>query len=126
MLAGLNPRHNAGEYIYACVSDISAIEREDILFEFKEEEGITIIMERDKADKLGLCYGFVAAWITLEINSALEGVGLTAAFSKALADHNIGCNVVAAFHHDHIFVETNKALQSLTILKELQSEGQKK
>ena len=40
-------------------------------------------------------------WIQLEVHSALEAKGLTAAFSRALADSLISANVVAGFYHDH-------------------------
>ena len=58
----------------------------------------------------------IMSWITLSVHSSLEAVGLTAAFSKALSDKGISCNVVAAFYHDHIFFskkDTEKAMQIL-------------
>jgi uncharacterized protein len=42
--------------------------------------------------------------ITLQVFSALEGVGLTAAVAGVPADHGFACNMVAACHHDHAFV----------------------
>ena len=54
------------------------------------------------------------------MNSALDGVGLTAAVSGALAAEAIPCNVVAAFHHDHIFVPSGMAERALAVLKALQ------
>ena len=44
------------------------------------------------------------AQITLGADSSLEAVGLTAAVATVLADAGIPCNVVAAMHHDHLFV----------------------
>ena len=67
-------------------------------------------------DNYNLDYDFVASWITLTIHSALNAVGLTAAVSTALTKHNISCNVVAAYYHDHIFVsikDTEKAMEVL-------------
>jgi uncharacterized protein len=61
----------------------------------------------------------VAAWITLTVHSALEAVGLTAAFSKALADVNISCNVVAGYYHDHIFVPQQDAEKAMAVLESL-------
>ena len=68
------------------------------------------------ADSLKLEYSFVASWITLTVHSSLEAVGLTAAFSKALSQEGISCNVVAAFYHDHIFVGKNDADKAMEIL----------
>ena len=68
------------------------------------------------ANQLNLNYSFIASWISLTIHSSLEAVGLTAAFSKALADNGISCNVVAAFYHDHIFVDQKDAKKVMMIL----------
>lgn len=100
---------------------MSAVRREDTLCEFKEKEGTTVVLTREKADELGLPYDYVAAWITHTIHSSLEAVGLTAAFSNELAKHNISCNVIAAYYHDHIFVnreDGEKALRVLTAFTE--------
>jgi uncharacterized protein len=86
---------------------------------FKEEEGITAIINKELADKLQLKYDFVAAWITLTVHSALTAVGFTAAFSTALANAGISCNVVAAYYHDHIFVKKKDVEKALDILKKL-------
>jgi hypothetical protein len=52
----------------------------------------------------------------LTVYSSLEAVGLTAAFSRALSEGGIGCNVVAAFYHDHIFVDRKDAKKAMEIL----------
>jgi hypothetical protein len=61
----------------------------------------------------------VCAWITLTVYSSLEAVGLTAAVSKALTDANISCNVIAAYHHDHIFVPIQDAQHAMKVLENL-------
>jgi len=61
-------------------------------------------------------YSFVASWITLTVHSSLEAIGLTAAFSAALSQEGIICNVVAAFYHDHIFVGKSYTLKAMEIL----------
>jgi len=60
--------------------------------------------------------------ITLNVHSSLEGVGLTAAVASRLADEGIACNMVAAFHHDHIFVPAHDATRALALLQALQGE----
>jgi hypothetical protein len=65
------------------------------------------------------------ACITITINSSLEAVGLTAAMSAALASHGISANVVAAYHHDHIFVPADRADDAIKALKDLQQRSSK-
>ena len=58
--------------------------------------------------------------IVLQVHSSLEGVGLTAAVSATLAEAGIACNVVAAFHHDHVFVPARRASDAMALLEGLQ------
>ena len=122
LIRGMKPKLNEGEYVFTSVLDINAIDRQTTLFEFKEKEGVTIIVERSKADELNLKYEFVASWITLKVYSSLEAVGLTAAFSQVLTKHNISCNVVAGYYHDHIFVDVKDAEKAITVLESLSKE----
>ncbi|MDO6471623.1 ACT domain-containing protein [Maribacter sp. 1_MG-2023] len=118
LLKSLKPSLNEGSYVFLTLKDIQQISRSAILFEFKEREGITIILEKEKADAQKLKYEFVASWITLNVHSALDAVGLTAAVSTALTKHNISCNVVAAYYHDHIFVATKDTKKAMEVLSE--------
>lgn len=118
LLRTLKPSLNKGNYVFISVKDIQHISRDNILFEFKEKEGITIILEQAKADELNFKYEFVASWITLTVHSALDAVGLTAAVSTALTKYNISCNVVAAYYHDHIFVSTKDTKKAMEVLSE--------
>ena len=119
LLKGLTPKLNWGSYVFVCVPSSTPFSRNDILFEFKEVEGVTLVLEKEKADAHGLSYHFVASWITLTVHSSLEGVGLTSAISKALADEHISCNVVAAFFHDHLFVPLADAERAMHTLEQL-------
>jgi len=75
-----------------------------------------LILKKEIADTLKLEYLVVMSWITLTVHSSLEAVGLTAAFSKALSENEISCNVVAAYYHDHIFVNKKDVHKALEIL----------
>ncbi|KAA5821955.1 ACT domain-containing protein [Algibacter amylolyticus] len=119
LVRSMNPKLNEGEYVFVTVKHFGEIKREDTICEFKEEEGITLVMAKTKADGLGLKYSFVASWITLEVHSALDAVGLTALFADVLTKHNISCNVIAGFYHDHIFVDKNDAEQAVKALTTL-------
>jgi hypothetical protein len=46
-------------------------------------------------------------------------VGLTATVATALAEAGIACNVVAGFHHDHLFVPWERREDALAILSDL-------
>jgi uncharacterized protein len=116
LLKTMKPHHNDGEYVFCTAKNDTDINFNQILFHFKEAEGTTIVLEKHIADHLSLNYSYVASWITLTVHSSLEAVGLTAAFSNALAKENISCNVVAAFYHDHIFVDKKDATKAMEIL----------
>jgi hypothetical protein len=72
-----------------------------------------------RPDRAGLRYGYVAARITLRVNSALADVGLTALVSRILAQAGISCNVIAALAHDHLFVAWDQGARALALLREL-------
>lgn len=116
LLKSMQPRHNPGDYVFCTIDDLKSIDFDNIVLLFKEQEANTIVVKKEFADSLKLQYSFTAAWITLTVHSSLEAVGLTAAFSKALADQEISCNVVAAFYHDHIFVNKKDAVRTIEIL----------
>lgn len=121
LLKTMKPKYNLGEFVFCEVQSLDNINVNEIIMTFREEESITLITKKEIADQLQLHYSFIVSWITLTIHSSLEAVGLTAAFSKALSENGISCNVVAAFYHDHIFVnqkDTEKAMEILNKFSE--------
>ena len=116
LIANMEPILNDGEYVFASVSNIELIPRTITICEIKEREGVTVVVSKENAEQLGLVFEFVAAWITLNIHSSLEAVGLTAAFASELEKHNISCNVVAGYYHDHIFVDIKDKDKALKVL----------
>ena len=119
LLKALRPRLNAGEYVYCTVDSKTRAVEFDQLCMFVEEESVTVILPKSKADSLGLRYPTTFAWITLTVHSSLEAVGLTAAVAEALTKADISCNVVAAYYHDHIFVPAKDARQAMDVLQAL-------
>lgn len=116
LIKEMTPVLNKGEYVFVSVPSLDLISRTETVFELKEKEGVTVVLKKSKADELNLSYYFVASWITLEIHSSLEAVGLTAAFSNELTKNDISCNVIAGFYHDHIFVDKNDGDKTIKIL----------
>ncbi|MEM8538602.1 MAG: ACT domain-containing protein [Pseudomonadota bacterium] len=88
---------------------------------FREEEGLSCILSAEQAE--GFSQDLPMARITLTVHSALDGVGLTAAVATALAQADIPCNMVAAFHHDHAFVPWAARDKAMSILQDLASRG---
>lgn len=84
-----------------------------------EDEGLTLIAPFAELSALGLTPQGPMARITLNVHSALEAVGLTAAVSSALAREGISVNMIAGFYHDHIFLPAADADRALAILKDL-------
>lgn len=119
LIKGMSPHLHDGKYVFVTVNDIHQIDRNITLCEFKEPEGTTVILEKSQADELNLSYDYISAWITLMIHSSLDAVGLTALFAGELAKYDISCNVVAAYYHDHIFVDEKEAEQAVNVLKNL-------
>lgn len=119
LLQGMSPVLNDGRYVFCTVENGEALKGEEVLGSFREKEGLTAIIAKERADVLGLAYGYEAAWITLSVHSALDAVGLTAAFATALGDAGISCNVVAAYYHDHVFVAYDDAAKAMTVLNSL-------
>ena len=78
---------------------------------FHEAEGVSLLMpcEPDSAN--------VMRHIMLLGPCSLDAVGLTAAASAALAAEGIPCNMIAAYHHDHIFVPAEDAKRAVEILR---------
>ncbi len=119
LLREMRPDLRPGDYVYCSVpvDETGWLSLKPLGF-FREDEGRTLIVEKMEADKAGLTYGPVMRCITLTVHSALEAVGLTAAVAVALTRHGISANVVAAYHHDHIFVPADDAERALAALAE--------
>ena len=118
MLRTLDATARAGEYVFAVVPPghpAVPLASATVV----EDEGLTVVLAREDADRLGVTYDFVATWITLTVHSALEAVGLTAAFSRALAEAGISCNVLAGFHHDHLLVPAGEKDRAMSVLQAL-------
>lgn len=119
ILRTLSPELNPGEYIFHSTNDLTQFDQKDIVGLFREKEGVTVIISKELADQRKIPYQFIASWITLNVHSSLDAVGLTAAFSKALTEVNISANVIAGYYHDHIFVAKKDAEKAMKTLIEL-------
>ena len=85
----------------------------------KEIEGTTLVLPLQLAQHHKLSFETVFNLISLEVESDLLAVGLTAAFATALGQAGIPANVLAGFYHDHILVPNEMANSAIEVLNNL-------
>ncbi len=125
MIANMRPVLHHQGYVFCFTTDPAVFQMAcaDCLAFFREDEGFTLVLPVEVAPAHGFATDLPMARIVLEVYSALDGVGLTAAVATALADENIPCNMVSAYHHDHVFVPELQKHEALRILSALQAQA---
>jgi hypothetical protein len=120
LLSNMQPELSDLDYVYCTVqSDIASIVKLEPLCTFKEDEGLTLVLEKTVAEANALEFTVTLKKITLKVHSSLEAVGLTAAVASALTQKGVSANVIAGYYHDHIFVPSDKAdiaLEALLVI----------
>ncbi len=119
MLSCLDPVQRPGSFVFAFIEDEALLEAVVPDATVRDDDGLSVVLRREQADRLGIGYDYVAAWITLRVHSALDAVGLTAAISTALASAGLSCNVIAGYHHDHLLVPADRAPEAIAVLSDL-------
>jgi len=125
LLRSMTPVLNPGTFAFALIKPAQCIDPLIILASIKEAEGLSVVVSEGDAIKNQLDILFRCSWITLTVNSDLHAIGLTAAFSAALGNAGISCNVVAGACHDHIFVPVDKANDAIQTLQALQRNAER-
>ena len=123
LLARMNPELQPGCFVFVSL-DSREIETEVLASAgcqawINESEGPCAVLSQEEAERLGLPFESVWAWITLGVFSDLEAVGLTAAVSGSLARAGLSCNMLAGLHHDHLLVPFDAAEDALLTLERL-------
>lgn len=116
----MNPQLHEGQWVFSTLPGGMAAPA-GALASFHESEATTVIVPAAVAASLGLQPRYVAAWITLTVESDLDAVGFLAAISGALAAEAISCNVISAVHHDHLFVPWDQRARAVEVLSRLQA-----
>ena len=106
LLATLDPQLHPERYSFSAAID-PILEEKDFAV-VREAEGLTLIRPDSKGDW---------ARISLGAHSSLDAVGLTAELSSRLAAAGLSANIVAALHHDHIFVPWDRRGEALAALR---------
>lgn len=117
----MHPVLNPGVFVYALLPEGGDVSGLNPVVTVREKEGLTVVLEESLAQNAGLEIIFRSAWITLNVHSDLQALGLTAAFSGELTKAKISCNVVAGVFHDHIFVPVEHAQAAMAVLQLMQA-----
>ncbi|PSB12180.1 transporter [Pleurocapsa sp. CCALA 161] len=119
LLQCMQPILSPGEYVFSCLGDQdNRYSQLNPLGQFRESEGITLILEREQADAANLSYSSIFSMITLSIHSSLEAVGFLAAITSKLAEHDISVNPISAYYHDHLFIPVARTSEAIMLLQE--------
>lgn len=127
LLSGLSPRLDPLTYEFVCRAPdrVTSRDLERAFATLREAEGMTLVLPLTSPDGglEGPDAGPTMRRICLEVHSSLEAVGLTATVAKVLADQGIAANMLAGFHHDHVFVPADRADEALSLLQRLSRTG---
>lgn len=119
LLASLDPVVRPGTFVVVTRPHGEAVPELDAHASIREDEGTTHVLLAEDAAARGWPAEGPFAWITLQVHSSFAAVGMTAAVARALADHGISANVLAAFHHDHLLVPADRADDAVNALRAL-------
>lgn len=121
LLSRMAPELQAGEYVFAMADRLPGLALRDVVASIREPEGLSVVVPASVAGRFGALESDRFAWITLTVHSDLQAVGLTGAFATALGLEGIRCNVLAGWHHDHMFVPVAHADAAVAALRGLQA-----
>ena len=120
MLASLDVARRPGVFTYIEIPGTPTTELVELAQAVVvEDEGTTVVLDVEHARAARLSFEVELAWLSLTVHSSLEAVGLTAAFSAALGDAGISCNVLAGYRHDHLLVPDADAGRAIEVLRSL-------
>lgn len=116
LLHKMSPQLKSGVFVYCFFANARVPSGLRPLCSFEEDEGTTAILLKSDATAQGLPYSFECQLITLTVHSDLEAVGFLAIVTALLAKHDIPCNVVSGYLHDHLLVPVGRSCEAIAIL----------
>lgn len=123
LITSMSPILAMNEFVFVSLPDATYGDALHLapIASFVENEGLTLIIPKDRADAEAVDYDEAFRMITLQVHSSLNAIGLTAMVSKQLTQNGIPANIVAAYFHDHIFVPSHTADDALLALQQIGS-----
>ena len=123
LLRTLEPVLDGNEWVFVRVGDSEVPQyMPHALASFREKEAMTLGIPNIEGNEVQHSSAPMAR-ITLAVHSRLEAVSLSAAVSHALATDGISANMIAAYHHDHVFVPLALADRAMNCLHGLSRAG---
>ena len=122
LLGSMQPQLHDELYVFATTTDAIDLDILRPRLLFVEEEGVTLVLKKTKAEEHGLQFEFPCRMITLGINSSLDAVGFIAAVTSHLANESISVNPVSAFFHDHLFIPADQADDAILSIGQLSTQ----
>ena len=122
LLRHLAPSLHPETFVFCSLPDFQVPPDVAPICTLRETEGLSVIVEREQAVRAGIPHVFAARLITLNVHSSLDAIGLLAVVAGRFAEAGVPCNVVAGYHHDHLFVPTHLAEEAMEMLKSLTRE----
>jgi hypothetical protein len=121
LIANLRPSLLPNTYVFCTLTNAvyGDLSHTEPLACFIEEEGLTLVLTKENADREKLTYQNTFRCISLQVHSSLEAVGLTAVVATELAANMISANMIAAYHHDHVLVPSADAERATQLLEQL-------
>lgn len=116
LLRSMRPEVLSGEWFFATVDSASDVTAAATV---REPEGLSVVVDRAEAERIGASTLHAYRWITLRVHSSLDAVGLTAAVSAAFTARGISCNVIAGAFHDHLLVPAARVDDAMAALAAL-------
>ena len=119
LLSNMQPQLDSEQWAFCTVDPTFPLAVVNPLMVFHEDEGTTIVVKADAADRYDLRYEGRWSRITAKVHSALNAVGFIAELARCLTERAIPANTVSAYYHDHLFVPAERAIEALQALEEL-------
>ena len=121
ILGNLKPRILEGSFVFTTSNDelVHLMKTFKPIATFREEEGITLVLSKDEADKFNIKYDSLFRCISLGVHSSLNSYGLISSISRELTKKKISSNVFSGFYHDHIFVQADLADPAIQVINSL-------
>jgi hypothetical protein len=117
LIKNMQPILEDEDLVFCSLSPARAEEYFDICQGYYvEREGITVIIGKHLADLNDLAYDLLFKRITLNVHSSLTAVGFLARITEVLAAQGFSMNVVSAFYHDHLYIQSDQAQAALETL----------